>query len=127
MLASTGMTWVSNATPKAHHGLSNAGFVHSFSSALWVAKPTLAAWATRLINDANSVVSLVSLGSVHLQATFQVLTRDPPKLMQAVKKEYQFVQKKCRDETKTLLAGDITNDFNSVDDAFKYMGMIKMR
>jgi len=42
--------------------------------------------------------------------------------MQAVKKEYQFVQEKCLDEAKTLLAGDITDDFNSVDDAFKYMG-----
>ena len=52
------------------------------------------------------------------QASFQVLSEGAPKLMDAVKQEYQLAAAGKLDDAKTLLAGDVTDDFGKLDDTF---------
>src|SRR6185312_5277356 len=52
------------------------------------------------------------------QASFQVLSEGATKLMDAVKQEYQLAAAGKLDDAKTLLAGDVTDDFGKLDDTF---------
>src|SRR6185312_134578 len=46
------------------------------------------------------------------------LSEGAPKLMDAVKQEYQLAAAGKLDDAKTLLAGDVTDDFGKLDDTF---------
>jgi methyl-accepting chemotaxis protein len=71
------------------------------------------------VADLTSVLSdMASLVSASEEVPFKVLADGSPKLMQDVKNEFELIRTNKLDEAKALLAGDTTDEFGKLDDAF---------
>jgi len=71
------------------------------------------------IADLTSVLSdMASLVSASEEVPFKVLAGGSPKLMQDVKNEFELIRANELDEAKALLAGDTTDEFDKLDNAF---------